>query len=162
MNAAQFDGLILGPSIRAISDFVSPSMISDKAELLLLAIAGQESAWTNRSQLPGGQAHGFWQCEQGGAVAGVMAGQCKVTLALICEDYEIPYDTATVFEAIVYHDPLAFVVARFALWMDPAPLPEIGDEDGAWEVYERVWRPGKPSRDRWSSVYPQAVAVING
>jgi hypothetical protein len=65
-----------------------------------------------------------------------------------------------VFEAIAWHDPLAYVLARLTLRMDPHPLPVIGDIENAWQTYLRIWRPGSPSRDRWSVVYPQTVAVM--
>lgn len=133
---------------------------SAQSRCLLMAIAGQESAWSERSQLPSGRAHGFWQCEQGGAVHGVLGGSLAATLAAVCADYNIASDEATVWEAIQYHDVLAYAVARLTLRMDAPPLPAVGDTEGAWAAYQRVWGPGKPSRTRWATIYPQAVAEI--
>lgn len=161
MTPAQFYERILAPAAQAIGS-LSGYFDSPEARCFLLAVAGQESAWTSRIQVPGGQARGLWQCQQSGAVRGVRNGSAGVTLRSVCAQFCIPSDEATIFEAIAWNDTLAYAVARLALWMDPHPLPAIGDEDGAWTVYLRVWRPGKPSRARWATVYSQAVTVING
>lgn len=161
MTPDLFYARIYLPSVVALTHDVTWRSDTTQSRCLLMAIAGQESAWTDRSQVPGGQAHGFWQCEQGGVVHGVMVGAFAAVLANVCDDYQIPNDEASVFAAIEYHDPLAYTVARLALRMDPGALPLVGDVEGAWNTYLRVWRPGKPSRDRWSVVYPQAVACLS-
>lgn len=159
MTASQFYALILKPAAEMLAT-VRPGLDGRKSRCLLLAIAGQESSWTARVQVPGGEARGFWQCEQGGMLSGVVFGANFPTLLTICQRYSVPQSITALFEAIAWHDPVAFAVARLGLWMDPNALPEMGDIDGAWDCYERNWRPGKPSRERWNSVYPQAVAVL--
>lgn len=159
MTAAQFYALILDPAATMLSH-VNPKLDTPAARLQLLATAGQETSWSERVQIPGGQARGFWQCEQGGALTGVVNGPVVATLAAVCDLYAAPTDIPTLFEAIAWHDPIAYTVARLALWMDPAPLPAIGNIDAAWDCYIKNWRPGAPSRDRWNVVYPQALAVI--
>lgn len=161
MTAAHFYQLILQPAAITLSS-VHPELDSPEARCLMLAFAGQESEWTSRIQVPNGQARGFWQCEIGGVVSGVMrnGGMCAI-LAKIGAIYSINVrDPAGVWEAIAWHDPLAYTVARLALWMDPYMLPPIGDIDSSYETYLRVWRPGKPSRDRWNLIYPQTVAIF--
>lgn len=160
MTAAQFYKLILAPAAMTMSS-IQVTLDSPKARCMLLAIAGQESGWTDRVQVPGGEARGFWQCEQTGALAGVSFGAQFPTLVKVCGLYSIPTSLTSMFEALAWNDQLAYAVARLALWMDPQALPAIGDIDSAWETYLRVWRPGKPSRERWNSIYPQAVAVLH-
>lgn len=169
MTPSAFYATIMMPASTMLADLnlnLNPSrvsLISKPAKALMMAIAGQESAWTDRIQIPGGQARGFWQCELEGAVDGVMLNDgMNAILAKVGALYSIDVDMAsTVFEAIAWHDPLAYTVARLALWMDPQPLPAVGDLDGAWATYLRVWRPGKPDPTRWATVYPQAIAVVS-
>lgn len=162
-TAAQFYSLILQPAAVMLAG-IQPALDSPQARCMLLGIAGQESGWAERIQIPGGQARGFWQCELDGAVDDVMLDDAMWTvLAAVGRRYSIDVDVAsTVFEAIAWHDPLAYVLARLALRMDPPLLSAVGDINGSWQTYIRVWQPGKPSRDRWNTVYPQAVAVIQG
>lgn len=136
-----------------------PTLAGFRAEYFLLAVAGQESAWIDRVQA-GGPARGFWQCEQGGMLRGVMSGQYASMLERLCDLYAVPNDEGTVFEALAWHDTLAYAVARLGLFMDPHALPALNDEAGAWGVYLRAWQPGKPSRNRWSIVYGQAMAAL--
>lgn len=131
-----------------------------QARLMMLACAGQESGYASRIQTPGGQARSFWQIEKTGMLRGVMHSAWWPILASVCEQHSIPTDEDTIFEAIAWHDPLAYAVARLGLWMDPNPLPAIGDVLNAYNTYLRVWRPGKPSWMRWQTVYPAALAVV--
>lgn len=158
MTPTAFYTTVLAPAA-GVMGRISGYLDSPQARLLLLAIAGQESGWTERVQVPGGDARGFWQCEEGGAVHAVMlSDSLHAILSAVGDLCSIDVDTsATVFEAIAWNDTLAYAVARLALWSDPHPLPVAGDIEGAWSTYLRVWRPGKPSRDRWSVVYPQAM-----
>lgn len=159
--AAQFYSLVLQPAATMLSG-IQARLDSPRARTLLLAIAGQESGWTSRIQIPGGEARGFWQCELDGAVDSVMLDDSRhAILAQVASLYSIDVDVCSVvFEAIAWHDPLAYTLARLTLWTDPHPLPPAEDIEGAWQVYLRTWRPGKPSRDRWSMVYPQAVLAV--
>jgi hypothetical protein len=161
VTPTQFYATILAPSARFLRGISAP-LDSAQARVMLLAIAGQESAWTDRIQIPGGEARGFWQCEEGGAVNGVLLNDTlHSVLAKVGDLLSIDVAvSATVFEAIAWNDALAYAVGRLALWADPHPLPAVGDINVAWDVYTRVWRPGKPSRDRWSVVYLQALSVI--
>lgn len=157
MTPGAFYAAVLAPAATLLRS-ISVSFDTPEARLMMLAIAGQESGWTDRIQVPGGQARGFWQCEEGGAVHAVMVSDTLHRfLGEVGNALSIDVSaSSTVFEAIAWNDTLAYTVARLALWADPHPLPVAGDIDGAWATYLRTWRPGKPSRDRWSLVYPQA------
>ena len=159
MNVTSFYVTVIEPAAVALST-VKASLDTPQARCMMLAIAGQESAWTDRVQVPGGAARGFWQFELPTVGDVIADGYLVGTLDDVCGAFSIPMDQWTIFEAIAYHDTLAYTVARLLLWADPPALPAVGDEDGAWATYLRVWRPGAPSRDRWGTVYPQALGVI--
>jgi hypothetical protein len=154
-----FFGRIVAPTLQWMD--ASPSVgirASDNARVLLMAIAGQESNWAARRQ-NGGPARSYWQFEQGGGVAGLF----RVTpaqLTAVCAACDVPYDQATVFEAMAWHDMLACAMARLLLWSDPAPLPAVGDKEGGWQYYLRNWRPGAPHPDVWPGLYEKALAAI--
>lgn len=131
----------------------------DRARVLLLAIAGQESGWEARRQTPG-PARGFWQFEQSGGVRGVLKHPASAPrIAKVCAVLSIPTDEATVYEAIAWSDHIAGAMARLLLWTDPAPLP-IADSDAGWRYYDANWRPGHPRPDDWAGNYQAALAAI--
>jgi hypothetical protein len=131
----------------------------NRARLLVLAIAGQESAWQYRRQ-NGGPARSFWQFERGGGVAGLFHA-APDKLNAVCAELYVPFDPATVFEAMAWNDVLAASMARLLLWTDPAPMPEVGDIQGSWNYYERNWRPGAPRPNDWPALYGTAMGVLN-
>lgn len=145
---------------------------SDKAAVLVMAIAGQESAWANRRQIGIGQYHpqtvgarGYWQFEStwGGPVAlnDVMQKTSR-QLTAMCQFLEIPGDELTLYEAIAWNDTLACACARLLLWQDPAALPAVGDKDAGWAYYQRNWRPGAPHPDAWPANYETAQKALKG
>jgi hypothetical protein len=140
----------------------SPSInvpVTDAARVLVMAIAGQESRWAARQQA-GGPAHGYWQFEQGGGVAGLFGHPAtKLKLGTVCASWDIIYDPAIVYEAIIWHDPLACAMARLLLYSDPAPLPAYWDKIESWKYYQRTWRPGAPHPETWSAIHDQAQAA---
>lgn len=160
MTPSAFYSEIMAPAARMLAN-LSPYLDSPQARCIMLAIAGQESAWDERRQVPGGEARGFWQCEADGMLSGVMFGPQRAVLTNVCKLYSVPTDPDSLFEALAWNDPLAYTVARLGLWMDRPPLPAIGGQDVAYQTYLRVWRPGKPSADRWKVVYLQAVAAVS-
>ena len=74
-----------------------------------------------------------------------------------CAKVFVPTNLADIHEAIAWHDWLAAVFARLLLWTDPSPLPEVGDQAGAWDCYLRNWRPGKPRAADWPNSYRDAL-----
>lgn len=129
----------------------------DKALVMLMAIAGQESAWAHRRQI-GGPARSYWQFEQGGGVAGVLRHPAtKGAINAVCTKIDIPCDTATVYEAMAWNDTLAACMARLLLFSDPWPLPALGERDAAWRYYLDCWRPGMPHPQSWPARYAVAM-----
>lgn len=131
----------------------------DRALVMLMAIAGQESAWAHRKQI-GGPARSYWQFEKGGGVAGVLSHPAtKGAIKAVCTKLDIPCETATVYEAMAWCDPLAATMARLLLWSDPRALPAAGEQDAAWEYYLRNWRPGMPHPQSWAGRYAVAMEL---
>lgn len=131
-----------------------------EAEIMLLAIGLQESRFTHRRQI-GGPARGFWQFEKGGGVRGVLrhtatAGHARV----LCEARGVPATEDAVYAALEHDDVLAAGFARLLLWSDPRPLPVLGEVAAAWDLYLRIWRPGKPHRRTWDALYAQALEEV--
>jgi hypothetical protein len=157
MNARQFFAVVESIG-RTFSAHNTPA-----ARCLLLAIAGQESGWSQRIQQPGGQARGYWQCEKNGGVLAALEGHdTRDELVRFCQAIDVPPGLDEVYEAIAWNDTLAYLVARLNLLLDPPPLPAIGDITASWATYLRVWKPGKPDESRWMGVYPQCAALYPG
>ena len=72
----------------------------------------------------------------------------------------MPFVAQDIYERLVTDDVLACCFARLLLYTDPNPMPEVGDEDGAWRAYIRAWRPGKPHIRTWSALYADAIAIV--
>ncbi len=132
----------------------------DRARVLLMAIAGQESAWEHRRQI-GGPARSFWQFEEGGGVSGVFHHRASaVPIRRVCEALYVPPNVSTVYEAMAWHDVLAACMARLLLFTDAFPLPDVGDVQSGWAYYLRTWRPGMPHQETWAGRYGTAVGVV--
>lgn len=149
-------------------DLLPSKMSSKEARLMLLAIGLQESRFRHRRQLvgnpprPTGPAKSFWQGEKGGGmVHGVRTHSGVKTYAHnLYKARGVEPTNQAIWDAIEHDDVLAAGLARLLLWTDPRRLPAIGDVDGAWELYIRTWRPGKPHRGTWNDLYNQAMAVM--
>ncbi|MDP3978318.1 MAG: hypothetical protein Q8P85_10060 [Pseudomonas sp.] len=136
-------------------------MTSPQAEVMLLAIGLQESRFTHRRQVKG-PARSYWQAERGGGmVHGVLRHPLTRDIAVtVCDARDVQPVNEAVHVAIEHDDVLAAALARLLLWTDPFALPELGDEHGAWDLYLRTWRPGKPHRQTWDALYAQALAAV--
>jgi hypothetical protein len=162
MNAYQFLSNIVDPGLawtKRCTGIVCPPALRP----ILLAIALQESDLHSRFQvLQGGApgaARGWWQFEQ--PTIGLLMEHPKAASAMrgACEEAVVKFDAAAIWRAIEGHDMLSVAVARVLIWTDPQVLP--ADEDSTWEMYnKRLWRPGKPNRDRWKESWMIAKEII--
>jgi hypothetical protein len=151
---------VLADAINPALEMLPAKLTSDQARTMLLAIGRQESGFAARRQRNDGPARGFWQFERNG-VLGVMHHSTTGAMAFeFIDRCGVEYGSTHVLDALETDDVLAAGIARLYLWTDPRPLPAIGDVTGAWDLYERVWRPGKPSYTRWQSAYGQAVETM--
>lgn len=145
---------IIQTAINPALALLPTKMDSAAGRIQLLATGQQESLFLHRRQLvgkpprPAGPAKSFWQGEQGGGmVHGVRVH--ATTRDLAAELYRargVGANDAAIWNAIEFDDVLAAGLARLLLWSDPRPLPAAGDEEGAWALYLRTWRPGAYAR----------------
>jgi hypothetical protein len=159
VKAPLFLSSVIRPGLAVLADSTALPVQAPEAEVLLLAIATQESALRHRHQV-GGPARGYWQFERGGGLAGVLGhARTRDNLRAVCGALALPGEIDGLWEALPWCEPLQVALARLLLWSDPRQLPAIGAKDAAWDCYLRNWRPGKPSRTRWDAAYDGAVEV---
>jgi hypothetical protein len=138
-------------------------MDSPEARTMLLAIGLQESGFEHRYQLVAGipnvkgPARGFWQFERGGGARGVCQHQSvRRWTSSVCAARGVKFTYGALWLALEHDDVLACSAARLLLFTDPLPLPSLADAGAAWDLYDRVWRPGKPHPDRWPENHARA------
>lgn len=142
-------------------------MDTPAARVQMLAAGLQESGLTKRVQVLNGggrgPAHGLWQNEQGGGVRGVLNHEASHVLALkVCAARGVAPTSAAVWARMEFDDILAAAFARLLFFTDPKPLPTVDDAYGAWALYLRVWRPGKPKPDTWMAFHDRARVFVQG
>lgn len=150
MTLDEISARALGPALALLP----AAMDTPAARVELLAIGLQESRFIDRRQLvgkppkPTGPAKSFWQAEQGGGmVRGVRLHVATASLAaLLYRARGVQANDAAIWDAIENDDVLAAGLARLLLWSEPGALPAPADEQGAWQLYLRAWRPGAWAR----------------
>lgn len=171
ISPVDFNNLILTKAFEVLP----PQMDSKEARVLLTAIALQESGLAHRWQVVDakrpqlrGPARGLLQFEQGsnisrGGVWGVVEHPAsRYWMHRVCAARGVTFTATAIWHAIEHDDVLAAAAARLLLFTDPRRLPDLGDEAGAWNLYMRTWRPGKPHRGTWPDLYAQALAAVTG
>ncbi|MFY0477085.1 hypothetical protein [Achromobacter marplatensis] len=148
--------------IRPALALLPARMDAPEAHVMLLAIGLQESRFLHRRQI-GGPARGFWQFEQGGGVRGVLAHPAsRDTAQQVCAACRVAPSAAAVYPVLETDDVLACAFARLLLWTDARRLPSVGDAAGAWSLYVRTWRPGKPHPRTWPALHAHAAVAVEG
>lgn len=139
--------------------------VSDEARRFLLAIAQQESGPALEARYQGspstspGPARGFWQFEQGGGCAGVLAhNSCKDLATRVCQALIVQRQSQAVWRALEGHDLLAVSFARMLVMTTPKALPRTRQE--GWDQYINLWRPGKPHEASWSNNWAVADETV--
>jgi hypothetical protein len=160
MQPVHFCDLVVRPSLRLI-ERITGIGATPEAEVMVMAIAGQESDWDARKQY-GGPARSYWQFEEGGGVYGVLTHAASAgPIREICRAIDIDtVDTGTIYEAMAWSSFLGCSMARLLLYTDPAALPAVNDVSGSWDYYLRNWRPGAPHPETWPGVHGTAVALL--
>lgn len=153
------------PAIDAGLALLPGAMDTPAARVMLLAIGLQESRFTHRAQVVNGggkgPARGLWQFERGGGCAGVVRHNAsRYWAASVCKARGVAFDPLAIWRALETDDVLAAAAARLLLFTDPKRLPAVGDSQGAWDLYIRVWRPGKPHRHTWNGLYDEAATLV--
>lgn len=136
----------LESDIRQGLALLPPQMGIRPARVLMYAISLQENPKRYEQQV-GGPARGDYQFEKGGGVKGVMTHPASKTLAQdVCRARGVAFDAEAIYQAIGRDPILAAALARLLIWTDQKPLPAATDEQGAWDLYLRTWRPGAYAR----------------
>ena len=153
---------VIQPALRLlVSVSGKQALASHPAEVMLLAIALQESNAEHRWQVKG-PARGWWQFERGGGLAGVLRHRSSGEIAeTLIAELGLSASRDAAWEALPYSELLQAGLARLLLWTDARPLllPMPEHEEQAWDIYRDVWRPGKPHRERWSASWRRALEV---
>ena len=163
MTPEEFYTTVLTPALNKVAKF-APEMPRDRSvEVLMTAISGQEANWTERSQHPGGEAHGLFQCQLNN-IEDIIANPASAEFfKLAMKEFGINTTTAEhIFDILATPegDVLAAVMARLNLWCDPNPIPPADEQQSLWQCYLRTWRPGAPNLKRWEVVYGQALSAV--
>ena len=155
-----------------VSTLTSMGLFSDRAALMVLAIPIQETGLRTRVQVGSGIAHSFWQFELGSSRGGLIRlfSHCTAGAKLIAyaDAAGLPFDAVHCYDMIATEagDNYACACARALLLADGAPLPAVGDDEGAWKCYLRNWNPGDAqrhpleTRKRWTQSYAQALDAL--
>lgn len=168
MKPAAFFSGIVDPSLRWLGLLTGiPS--DERAQGLVMTIAGQEGSWKHRRQI-GGPARSYWQGELTGGMilavhhpASMKAATSVLQVLEIGEpnlDHWVMPGDRTIYEAMAWNDTLACCLARLLLWTDPAPLPALGQPEAAWQYYLKTWRPGAPHRETWDAYYATSLELV--
>lgn len=173
-------GSIIVTAIKPAMALLPAAMHTPQAHVMLLATGLQESRLEHRYQVvqgrPGvkGPARGFWQFELGtqasrGGVWGVYLHEAsRYWLSIVCAAQGVAFEPRAIWERLETDDVLAAAVARLLMFTDPQRLPTVEDEEGAWQLYLRTWRPGawtrgsaqqrSDLRTKWARNHAQAEA----
>jgi len=153
-------------------ELLPEKMRTDAARVLLFATSRQENPERSPRQVikvngklsATGPAAGDYQFEKGGGVTGVLNHPASAALSRqICAERGVITSVDNVFAAIQYDTVLAAALARLLYYTDPKAMPPVGDEQGAWALYLRTWRPGAYARQpeelraKWSKTYAAAM-----
>jgi len=150
---------LIDPTLAWMSNYIDIPR-TDEARVIVHAICGQETDWAARLQY-GGPARGWYQFEKGGGVQGVLTHpSSKDKIKTVCDALLISCDVNTVYEAVAWNGFLATAMARLLLYTDAAPLPKVGNVQGAWDYYLRNWRPGAPHPEVWPGKYTVSQGLL--
>lgn len=163
---------LLRADIEAGLDLLPTIRKTDDARVLLYSTSRQENPSRSPRQLikkdgrlqPVGPAAGDYQFERGGGIAGVLNFRTTSALAVTaCKARGVSPTVDAVFAAIQVDPVLAAAFARLLYYTDRFALPKVGDEQGAWALYLRTWRPGAYTRQpvelraKWRKSYADAM-----
>lgn len=151
---------LLDTVIRPTLELLREPYTGLRAEVALVVIALQESRLLDRWQIGGGPGRSWWQVEPqtyGAVVQKWAYGRSKLRELGLIDKRGLPIKGAPA-DILAYSELAACIVARGIMWLDPEPLPAIGDEEECWEMYaRRCWRPGKPIKGTWPDNYRLAM-----
>lgn len=160
MTASEFVAGVLAPSLAWFHTFVAPGIPASAQErVMLTAIAGQESDWSNVQQ-SNGPARGYWQIQENDC-ADILENPATSRYAkAACSALGIEPTGQAVYAALLNDPRVQATISRLNLWADPYSLPAVGDGSGSYAYYLAAWCPGRPSNARWNVVYPASLEAV--
>lgn len=166
MTPELFLSSVLVPGLKFLTATVGPkpgvalSWEDDApARLLMLAIPGIESLWSNVAQSGGGPGRGFYQDESETCGEVLNNRSSSVMMHKVCAALDIPATEAAIYAELLARPELQVALGRLDIWCSPQALPAYGDAHAGWLAYDQTWRPGDPHPAIWDSVYAQALAA---
>lgn len=154
-------------AINEAMSLLPQEMNSHEARVMLLSIGLQESRLLHRRQLvgnpprPTGPAKGLFQFERLGGCRGVVDHPAsRYWMAQVCRACGVAFNATAIWNALETDDVLAAAAARLLIFTDPRRLPDMNDLRGAWNLYVRTWRPGKPHRATWDAFHQEAFMTV--
>lgn len=136
-------------------------MRGTKAEVQAIATGLQETRLNARRQMGNGPARGLTQFEKGGGVRECVRNPVVTQYTEACAALaRVPFTEDGVWAGLEFDDELAMQLTRLNYWRSPRQLPELGDADGAWKLYNAVWAPGKPRPETWADNYAAAWEAV--
>lgn len=147
---------ILHPALALLPE----SLSGREAEVLLLASGLAASGFQTRRDARG-PGRGYWRALPDGVMVGgvLRAAQTRDLAVAVCDARQVPPIAERVYSALEHDDLLAAALARLLLWSDPAGLPSLGDEAGAWACYQCHWAVDEAARRDWPAHYQRALAA---
>lgn len=145
---------VIATAIEPAAALLPGHMDTPAARVCQVAFGLQESRLEQRDQLERngkntvlGPALSFWQFERGGGVLGVLQHKAsRVHAERVCKARGVNAESRAVWERMASDDVLAAAFARLLIYTDPLALPMATDEESAWRLYLRTWRPGAYTR----------------
>lgn len=156
--------------VPAFTTYMSHPKRNIRAMVQIVATALQESTCRFRKQVPTGPARSYLQIETPTAMAayrkdkylGAELMNLNLSMTTLQKTgREAMLASAYMAQVVELNDIAAVLVGRAIMWLDPHPLPALGDHAGAWKFYnEFTWRPGKPHPELWPENYLEATEIV--
>jgi len=163
MTPEEFYTKVLKSGLDKVARFAPQLPRNRGVEVLMMSIAGTESNWTDRVQIPSGAAHGLFQMQLN-TIEEIMANPAsKALFELGMDDFGINNRTAEHLFGIIatiQGDHMAVFLARLDLWCNPHPIPFADEEELLFAYYRDTWRPAHADRHRFALRYAQALPVV--
>ena len=159
MDAKTAFNLFINPSLDWLASLGGPPR-DKRADILVLATMIQESGLSDRIQGAGdkGPARSYAQFEQIGVTDVMTRARTAPIARKVCQELAINTNSEYVFNVMAWNDTLATCISRLNYWNSRLPLPTTEDE--GWQCYNSTWRPGAPSRTRWTTAWRTAMGAV--
>jgi len=163
MTPEEFYTRVLTPGLSKIARFAPEMPRNRGVEVLMTSIAGTESDWADRVQIPSGMAHGLFQMQLNTIEEIMVNPASRAIFELGMDDFGINTRTAEHLFEIIAHpagDVMAVFLARLDLWCNPNTIPFADEEALLFAYYRDTWRPLRADARRFSWAYGQALSIV--